>query len=152
VSTERSFYKAFHNMKTISVEIYTIYYHKYSSRELENIKWDEWRAGPGPSLGDAVFECQKCFLEGRDIVICFEYKKNLRQGTLSTPIRLHEHLSCKHLFPDELKGLTPVEEKLIALNSYYEFLTRYSISDGYRQGVVYPRHIKGYITVFPNNV
>ncbi|XP_044714779.1 PIF1-like helicase domain-containing protein [Hirsutella rhossiliensis] len=35
--------------------------------------------------------------------------------------------------PDELKGLTPVEEKLISLNSCYG-------------------HVRGHITVFPNNV
>ncbi|KAM4064088.1 PIF1 protein [Hirsutella rhossiliensis] len=37
------------------------------------------------------------------------------------------------MFPDELKGLTPVEEKLISLNSCYG-------------------HVRGHITVFPNNV
>ncbi|KAM4067473.1 PIF1-like helicase [Hirsutella rhossiliensis] len=36
------------------------------------------------------------------------------------------------MFPDELKGLTPVEEKLISPNSSYG-------------------HVKGHITVFPNN-
>jgi hypothetical protein len=152
VSTARSFYEAFHDVKTMSVETCAICYRKYSSRELENIKWDEWRAGPGPSLGDAVFECQKCFPEGRDIATCFECKRNLRRGTLSAPTRLHGRLGCEHLFPDELKGLTPVEEKLIALNSCYGFLTRYSVSDGHRQGVAYPRHVKGHIIVFPNNV
>ncbi|KAH6980518.1 hypothetical protein EDB80DRAFT_874936 [Ilyonectria destructans] len=56
------------------------------------------------------------------------------------------------MFPDELKGLTLVEEKLIALNSCYGFVTRYSIPGGHRQAVRYPRHVKGHITVFPNNV
>lgn len=56
------------------------------------------------------------------------------------------------MFPDELKGLIPVEEKLIALNSYYRFITKYSVQDRYRQGVIYPRYFKGHITVFPNNV
>ncbi|KAM6506308.1 hypothetical protein FSOLCH5_013298 [Fusarium solani] len=56
------------------------------------------------------------------------------------------------MFPDELKGLTPIEEKLIALNSCYGFVTRYSIPGGQRQTVRYPRHVKGHITVFPNNV
>ncbi|KAM4064173.1 ATP-dependent DNA helicase PIF1 [Hirsutella rhossiliensis] len=56
------------------------------------------------------------------------------------------------MFPDELKGLTPVEEKLISLNSCYGFVTRYSIPGGQRQAVRYPRHVKGHITVFPNNV
>ncbi|KAM4067377.1 PIF1-like helicase [Hirsutella rhossiliensis] len=37
------------------------------------------------------------------------------------------------MFPDELKGLTPVEEKLISLNSCYGFVTRYSIPGGQRQ-------------------
>ncbi|PVH91575.1 hypothetical protein DM02DRAFT_576886, partial [Periconia macrospinosa] len=56
------------------------------------------------------------------------------------------------MFPDELKGLSPVEEKLIALNSCYGFITKYSIVEGGRQSVRYPRHVKGHITVFPNNV
>ncbi|XP_044717895.1 ATP-dependent DNA helicase [Hirsutella rhossiliensis] len=56
------------------------------------------------------------------------------------------------MFPDELNGLTPVEEKLISLNSCYGFVTRYSIPGGQRQAVRYPRHVKGHITVFPNNV
>ncbi|KAM4064093.1 VrtJ [Hirsutella rhossiliensis] len=56
------------------------------------------------------------------------------------------------MFPDELKGLTPVEEKLISLNSCYGFVTRYNIPGGQTQAVRYPRHVKGHITVFPNNV
>jgi hypothetical protein len=56
------------------------------------------------------------------------------------------------MFPDKLKFFTPVEEKLIALNFYCEFITKYSLLDGYRQSVRYPKYIKEYITVFPNNV
>ncbi|KID93560.1 arrestin domain-containing protein, partial [Metarhizium majus ARSEF 297] len=56
------------------------------------------------------------------------------------------------MFPEELKGLTPVEEKLIALNSCYGFVTRYSVASGHKQNAIYPKHIKGHITVFPNNV
>jgi hypothetical protein len=56
------------------------------------------------------------------------------------------------MFPEELKGLTPVEEKLISLNSCYGFITKYNIVDGQRQGAAYPKHVKGHITVFPNNV
>ncbi|KAM4060490.1 hypothetical protein HRG_014268 [Hirsutella rhossiliensis] len=37
------------------------------------------------------------------------------------------------MFPDELKGLTPVEEKLISLNSCYGFVTRYNIPGGQTQ-------------------
>jgi hypothetical protein len=45
-----------------------------------------------------------------------------------------------------------VEEKLIALNSCYGFITKYSLSESQRQRMTYPKHVKGHITVFPNNV
>jgi hypothetical protein len=76
----------------------------------------------------------------------------LRRGGLSPAAHLHSRLSYEHIFPDELKGLTLVEEKLIALNSCYGFITRYSIPGGPRQNLRYLRHVKGHITVFPNNV
>jgi hypothetical protein len=56
------------------------------------------------------------------------------------------------MFPEELKGLTLVEEKLIVLNSSYGFVARYSIESSRKQSAWYPKHIKGHITVFPNNV
>ncbi|KJK73763.1 hypothetical protein H634G_10968 [Metarhizium anisopliae BRIP 53293] len=43
-------------------------------------------------------------------------------------------------------------EKLIGLNSCYGFVTRYSIPGGQKQVAGYPRHVRGHITVFPNNV
>ena len=73
-------------------------------------------------------------------------------GVLSPAGQLHSRLGCEHMFPDELKGLTPVEEKLIALNSCYGFITKYSLPEGRRQSTRYPKHVKGHITVFPNNV
>ncbi|KJZ68635.1 hypothetical protein HIM_11974 [Hirsutella minnesotensis 3608] len=56
------------------------------------------------------------------------------------------------MFPEELKGLTLVEEKLISPNSCYGFVASHSIPGGQKQSARYPRHIKGHITVFPNNV
>ncbi|KAH6991528.1 hypothetical protein BKA56DRAFT_474328, partial [Ilyonectria sp. MPI-CAGE-AT-0026] len=99
----------------------------------------------------------------RTCIICYrkcahyELKEMLPRGREGPGLcrlwkSLHSRLGCEHIFPDELKGLAPVEEKLIALNSYYGFITRYSIPDSPRQSVRYPRHIKGHITVFPNNI
>ncbi|OCK91224.1 uncharacterized protein K441DRAFT_438736, partial [Cenococcum geophilum 1.58] len=62
--------------------------------------------------------------------------------------RKNSPFKCSSCFP----GLTPIEEKLIALNACYGFITKYSISKSQRQSVTYPKHIKGHITVFPNNV
>ncbi|KAF1807871.1 hypothetical protein P152DRAFT_477811 [Eremomyces bilateralis CBS 781.70] len=78
--------------------------------------------------------------------------KHLEKGSLSPAAQLHDRLGCEHIFPGKLKDLTPIEEKLIALNSCYGFIAQYSIPNGPRQGVRYRRHVKGHITVFPNNV
>ncbi|KAF6787320.1 hypothetical protein CMUS01_16460, partial [Colletotrichum musicola] len=59
---------------------------------------------------------------------------------------------CEHLFPPELADLTAVEEKLIALNSSYGFITRFNLPKGCQGGPDYVRHVRGHITVFPNNV
>ncbi|XP_044717277.1 PIF1 protein [Hirsutella rhossiliensis] len=45
-------------------------------------------------------------------------------------MHLHGRLGCEHAYPDELKDLTPLEEKLISLNSCYGFVTKYSIPGG----------------------
>ncbi|XP_044715147.1 PIF1-like helicase domain-containing protein [Hirsutella rhossiliensis] len=50
-------------------------------------------------------------------------------------MHLHGRLGCEHAYPDELKDLTPLEEKLISLNSCYGFVTKYSIPGGQRQSV-----------------
>lgn len=75
--------------------------------------------------------------------------KDLRRGVLSPTAYLHDQLGCEHTFPEELKGLTPVEEKLIALNSCYGLITKYCLSESHQQSVRYPKHIKGHIKLNP---
>ncbi|KAH6984089.1 hypothetical protein EDB80DRAFT_175476 [Ilyonectria destructans] len=93
------------------------------------------------------FSCRSCFPVGERILGCAECMRCLRRGGLSPAAQLHGRLGCEHMIPDELKGLTLVEEKLIALNSCYGFVTRYSIPGGQRQSLRYPRHVKGHIMV-----
>ncbi|KAK7582882.1 hypothetical protein V3481_012179 [Fusarium oxysporum f. sp. vasinfectum] len=100
----------------------------------------------------SALTCRECFPIGGRILACPECVSCLMRDCLSAAARTHVGLGCEHMFPEALKGLTPVEEKLISLNSCYGFITKYSVVDGQRQGVTYPKHIKGHITVFPNNV
>ncbi|RSL79701.1 hypothetical protein CEP52_017489 [Fusarium oligoseptatum] len=100
-------------------------YRKYSKAELEDVEWDWWMASPVEKRDGSPFKCLRGFPVGEKIGGCAD---------------------C------ELKGLTPVEEKLIALKSCYGFITKYSIPEGHRQNMRYPRHVKGHITVFPNDV
>ncbi|KAF2177813.1 hypothetical protein K469DRAFT_351650 [Zopfia rhizophila CBS 207.26] len=94
------------------------------------------------------FSCRKCFPLGRRVLGCAECIRELERGGLSPAGHVHGWLRCEHTFPDELK----VEEKLIALNSCYGFITKYSVVKGHRESTTYPKHIKGHITVFPNSV
>ncbi|KAH6874269.1 hypothetical protein B0T10DRAFT_552895 [Thelonectria olida] len=154
VSTVQAFYKAFHNTETLPVWTCMVCYRKCGKGELEGVKWDQWLSRSMDNSGDpsSPFSCRKCFPVGRDVLACPECARCLMRGYLSAAARLHVRLGCEHMFPEELKGLTPVEEKLISLNSCYGFITKYSVVDGQRQGVTYPKHVKGHITVFPNNV
>ncbi|KAK8121490.1 Helitron helicase-like domain at N-terminus-domain-containing protein [Apiospora kogelbergensis] len=59
---------------------------------------------------------------------------------------------CEHRHPRELDELTPLEEKLISLNSAYGFITKFNIQRGRPTGLTYRKHVMGHITVFPNDV
>ncbi|KAM4064007.1 PIF1-like helicase [Hirsutella rhossiliensis] len=69
----------------------------------------------------------------RTCMLCYRKRRPL---TILMP-ELLSRGRVRHMFPDELKGLTPVEEKLVSLNSCYGFVTRYSIPGGQRQAVRY---------------
>jgi hypothetical protein len=150
--TVEEFYKAFHDMRTLPVLTCMFCYRKHSRAELEYVEWDWWVANTIEKRDGSPFKCVQCFPVGQKILGCADCVRHLGRGALSAAARLHTQLGCEHMFPDELKDLTPVEEKLIALNSCYGFITKHSVSDGHRQGATYPRHVKGHITVFPNNV
>lgn len=96
--------------------------------------------------------CLRCFPDGADILSCRNCAKQVNGGVFPPAAILHNRLRCEHAFPDELKGLTPVEEKLIAFHSCYGFFTKHTIATEHGETANYPKHIKGHITVFPNNV
>ncbi|KAM6514317.1 hypothetical protein FALCPG4_015467 [Fusarium falciforme] len=152
VKTAQDFYKAFHETRTLPILTCMFCYRKHSRAELEDVEWDWWMASPVEKRDGSPFKCLRCFPVGEKISGCADCVRQLRRGALSPAAQLHTKLGCEHMFPEELKGLTPVEEKLIALNSCYGFITKHSIADGHRQSTRYPRHVKGHITVFPNNV
>jgi hypothetical protein len=152
VKTVQDFYKAFHEMRTLPILTCVFCYRKYGRAELEDVEWDRWTASPTEKHDSSPFKCLRCFPVGENIRGCADCVRHLERGALSPAAQLHTRLGCEHMFPDELKGLTPVEEKLIALNSCYGFITKYSMPEGHRQSARYPKHVKGHITVFPNNV
>lgn len=101
---------------------------------------------------NSPFTCRRCFPMGEKILGCSDCVRHLGRGALSPAGQLHTWLGCEHMFLDELKNLTLIEEKLIALNSCYGFIIKHSVLEGKRRSVKYLKHIKGHITVFLNNV
>ncbi|RKK60746.1 hypothetical protein BFJ69_g17203 [Fusarium oxysporum] len=152
VSTVRAFYKEFHDADNLPIRTCMLCYRKRTNKELREVTWDQWISSCVEKDNRSPFSCQSCFPVGETFSACAECARCLRRGVLSPAAQLHRRIGCEHLFPEELKGLTPVEEKLVGLNSCYGFVTRYSIASSQKQSVGYPKHIKGHITVFPNNV
>lgn len=152
VSTVQEFYRAFHDRNTLPIHTCRICYLKFGRTELQEVGWDMWTASHIEKRKNSPFKCSSCFPVDARILACVDCVRHLRRDALSPVARLHVQLGCEHMFPDELKGLTPVEEKLIALNSCYGFITKYSVPKGQRQSAIYPKHVKGHIIVFPNNV
>ncbi|RKK84509.1 hypothetical protein BFJ68_g17351, partial [Fusarium oxysporum] len=152
LSTVQAFYSAFHDTETLPIWTCAVCYWKCGKSELEDVSWDQWESSSVEKRDGSPLTCRKCFPIGGRILACPECVSCLMRDCLSAAARLHVGLGCEHMFPEELKGLTPVEEKLISLNSCYGFITKYNIVDGQRQGAAYPKHVKGHITVFPNNV
>ncbi|KAM4064207.1 Arrestin-lik [Hirsutella rhossiliensis] len=151
VRTVRKFYRAFHDAGTLPIATCTLCYRK---RAKGLRRWRGRVGGWSRAVlgGRSPFGCQACFPEGRPVAVCAECARWAGREGASPAMHLHGRLGCEHAYPDELKDLTPLEEKLISLNSCYGFVTKYSIPGGQRQSVRYPRHVKGHITVFPNDV
>ncbi|EFY94377.2 ATP-dependent DNA helicase PIF1 [Metarhizium robertsii ARSEF 23] len=133
VSTVRDFYKAFHDASTLPTQTCMLCYRKRTKRELRQVNWERWSSDDVQGVDGSVFSCPACFSIGESVPVCAECVRCFERGGLSPAAKLHSRLGCEHVFPDELKGLTPIEEKLIGLNSCYG-------------------HVRGHITVFPNNV
>ncbi|KAH7302897.1 hypothetical protein B0I35DRAFT_517610, partial [Stachybotrys elegans] len=152
VATVQAFYKAFRDDGTLPLQTCLVCYRKFGKGELKEISWDQWATGSASKSDKSPFACQGCFPTGEVIMACSECVSCVSKDYLSSAARVHGRLGCEHMFPEELEGLTPVEEKLISLNSCYGFITKYSIVEGQRQTASYPKHVKGHITIFPNNV
>ncbi|KJZ68839.1 hypothetical protein HIM_11769 [Hirsutella minnesotensis 3608] len=151
VSTVREFYQAFQDKRTLAIQTCMVCYRKRTEKELWRMPWGDWVSRSVPRGGRSPFACLKCFPHGKPVPVCAECARQLGRGGLSPASQLHSRLGCEHMFPEELKDLSPVEEKLIALNSCYGLFTRHAVSGGQRQAVRYPKHVKGHVTVFPNN-
>lgn len=148
----QQFYRAMHDRKTLPIHTCAICYRKYADNDLEIVNWVGWQRLSADERRLPAFSCRSCFPEEVGIPSCRTCAKQVNKGVFPPAAILHGRLGCEHFFPEELEGLTPVEEKLIALNACYGFFTKHTRATESGESANYQKHIKGHITVFPNNV
>jgi hypothetical protein len=151
ISTVMDFYQAFHNMDTLPIHTCMICYQKISTMEMKELSWEEWTNSAAMN-SCRTYSCPDCFPVGKAIPSCENCAMKTRECNMARGGNLHQALGCEHMYPDALRDLTLVEEKLIALNTHFGFVARIKVTKSTKQSTAYARHVKGHITVFPNNV
>jgi hypothetical protein len=76
------------------------------------------------------FDCGECFpRDGQaTIPVCQDCNESLRKEKLPYPCRVNNlALPCVHRYPDELKGLSPLEERLIGIYIPCGWITKVTI-------------------------
>ncbi|KAH7461132.1 hypothetical protein FOMA001_g19195 [Fusarium oxysporum f. sp. matthiolae] len=155
VETPMSFYRALTDEGTMPVSHCAFCYRMAPACRLKPI---QWKACPIPSLLRAARTIQHCYRclpsQGRsDVTVCSDCHASFGKGKLPKACSVNNmDIGCEHQYPEELDDLTPVEEKLIALQSAFGYITKFTVDRKTRSGINYRKHIKGHIVVFPNSV
>jgi hypothetical protein len=101
------------------------------------------------------FSCRQYFpREGADVFsVCKDCSHSLEAGKLPRACQVNNlSLGCTHRYPEALKCLTPLEERLIGLYIPCGWITKFQIDIEKATNGRYRKHKKGHITVFPNDV
>ncbi|EXK76606.1 hypothetical protein FOQG_18659 [Fusarium oxysporum f. sp. raphani 54005] len=155
VEASKSFYQAFTDEKTLPVSHCVFCYRKHAPCELTTIQWKRQLT---PSLLQAtktLQQCRKCLpLDDRaGVQVCRECRTGLENGKLPKVCSVNNmDIGCEHRYPEELDGLSPVEERLIALQAPFGYITKFTVDNKTPSGLSYRKHVKGHIVVFPNKV
>ncbi|KAJ3516318.1 hypothetical protein NM208_g14859 [Fusarium decemcellulare] len=155
VETPRSFYQAFTDERTMPISHCAFCYGMVPACKLNTINWKAHRI---PSLLRAARTIQHCYRclpsqGGSDVAVCSECHSSFVKGKLPKACSVNNmDIGCEHQYPEELDDLTPVEEKLIALQSAFGYITKFTVDRKTRSGISYRKHVKGHIVVFPNSV
>ena len=156
VGTVQSFLTAFHDENTMEIATCSVCYMKKKPQDLDHDDWKKAIPAEIQSVLTSLLACQMCFPKGDGeavVPICFTCRAAFdRHRVPDTCMGSTMHIGCEHRYPNELRDLTPLEEKLISLNVAYGFITKFNVQSGQQTGPTYRKHIVGHISVFPNDV
>lgn len=155
VETAKSFYEAFTDERTLSISHCTFCYQKCPPAKLTVI---QWRKHLNPALLQATASLQRCDMclppdDDTVVDVCPGCRGAFERGKMPKACSVNNmHIGCEHRYPKELDGLSPLEERLIALQAPFGYITKFTVDNKTPSGVSYRKHVKGHIVVFPNNV
>ncbi|KAH8658897.1 hypothetical protein BGZ61DRAFT_486081 [Ilyonectria robusta] len=85
--------------------------------------------------------------------VCRECHAGLEAAKLPTAYSVNNmDIGCEHRYPEVLDDLSPVEERLIALQAPFGYITKFTVDKKTPSGLSYRKHVKGHIVVSPNKV
>ncbi|KAG6989607.1 hypothetical protein FocnCong_v021163 [Fusarium oxysporum f. sp. conglutinans] len=155
VETSKSFYEAFTDERTLPISHCTFCYRKCPPANITTVHWRTYLIPVLLQATTALQKCKKCLPQGGDmgVDICLECRGVFENGKLPKACSVNNmDIGCEHRYPRELDGLSPVEERLIALQAPFGYITKFTVDNKTPSGVSYRKHVKGHIVVFPNNV
>ncbi|KAF6517643.1 hypothetical protein HZS61_003204 [Fusarium oxysporum f. sp. conglutinans] len=155
VETSRSFHAAFADERTLPISHCTFCYRKCAPANMTTIQWRRDLPSSLLRATVALQECQKCLpLTGdAQVDVCLECRGSFDRGKLPKACSVNNmNIGCEHRYPKELDGLSPLEERLIALQAPFGYITKFTVDNKTPSSASYRKHIKGHIVVFPNNV
>ncbi|KAH8645342.1 hypothetical protein BX600DRAFT_369627, partial [Xylariales sp. PMI_506] len=160
VEMVQRFWKAFQNTSTMPTVYCALCQVQKSSSEVRLLDWRQAVPEELREVLGSVLDCSLCFpMESergsvRFCVACVGSlgKKQVPSACMGRTLQI----GCEHRYPAVLRDLTALEEKLLALNTAYGYITKINVqgdgSSKTRQSSYYRKHVSGHITVFPNNV
>ncbi len=88
----------------------------------------------------ALQKCEKCLPSDGDTLvdICLECRGTFERGKLPKACSVNNMgIGCEHRYPKELGGLSPLEERLIALQAPFGYIAKLTIDNKTPTGVSY---------------
>ena len=157
VTTIQRFLKDFYDADTLPTAHCVVCYQQKPPADLNDCQWREIQLHSEEDRFsmEEIFSCHQCFprSENATVLICQACETSLLECEIPKNCSINNaYISCEHCYPSELHNLSPVEEKLISLNTAYGYIARFTVDKKNCTGIHYRRRIKGHIIVFPNDV
>lgn len=159
LNSVHSFYQDLHSRTTLATGHCHLCQQMTAQDDLHRVPW-QGLLPQGSAIRSLIetsgaLECRECFPVSPEIGVplCSSCYKALVAGRVPRSCAVNNlAIGCFHRYPEELRGRSPMEERLISLAQPYGWVTKIEISVERKTSGDYRKLKKGHITVFPNKL